>query len=72
MAKLEDFIAFKAALALHEDHESMNIVDSIYEKCVMQVQNKDKDVINYVKEFYAPFSANQISSKIGELLSPML
>ena len=35
----------------------------------MQVQNKDKDVINYVKEFYAPFSANQISSKIGQLLS---
>ena len=69
MAKLEDFIAFKAALALHEDEGSMHIVDAIYEKCKKQVQSKDKDVVNYVKEFYTPFSANQISAKIGELLS---
>ncbi|MFD0799161.1 amidophosphoribosyltransferase [Maribacter chungangensis] len=69
MAKLEDFIAFKAALALHKDHGSMNLVDTIYEKCIQQVKSKDTDVINYVKEFYAPFSADQISNKIGELLS---
>jgi len=69
MAKLEDFIAFKAALALHEDHGCMDNVLRIYEKCIKQVQSKDKDVVNYVKEFYAPFSAHQISTKIGELLS---
>lgn len=70
MAKLEDFIAFKAALALHEDHGSMDIVDTIYEKCKRQLTSKDKDVINYVKEFYTPFSADQISDKIGDLLCP--
>jgi amidophosphoribosyltransferase len=69
MAKLEDFIAFKAALALHQDHGSMDIVDNIYKKCKNQVQSKDIDVVNYVQEFYTPFSANQISAKIGELLS---
>jgi amidophosphoribosyltransferase len=70
MAKLEDFIAFKAALELHKDNDSMHLVDDIYHKCAEQVQSKDKDVVNYVKEFYAPFTADQISKKIGELLSP--
>ncbi len=69
MAKLEDFIAFKAALALHKERLTMNLVDDIYDKCLEQVNNKDKDVINYVKEFYAPFTADEISHKIGELLS---
>ena len=70
MAKLEDFIAFKATLALHKEHNTMNVVDAIYQKCINQLHEKDSDIINYVKEFYAPFSADQISQKIGELLSP--
>ncbi|MGJ8736040.1 amidophosphoribosyltransferase [Zobellia laminariae] len=70
MAKLEDFIAFKAALALHEERLTMNIVDDIYDKCLKQVNSKDTDVINYVREFYAPFTAEEISAKTGELLSP--
>ncbi|WP_019669253.1 amidophosphoribosyltransferase [Eudoraea adriatica] len=70
MAKLEDFIAFKATLALHKEHNSMKLVDEIYQKCLQQIQSADKDIINYVKDFYQPFSASQISKKIGELLSP--
>ena len=69
MAKLEDFVAFKAALALHEERGTKAVVDNIYQKCLKQITAKDKNVINYVKEFYAPFTANEISSKIGELLS---
>ncbi|HZJ19314.1 MAG TPA: amidophosphoribosyltransferase [Pricia sp.] len=70
MAKLEDFIAFKAALALHQERLTMNLVDDIYDKCIAQADSKDIDVINYVKDFYAPFTAHEISQKIGELLSP--
>ncbi|WP_149273479.1 amidophosphoribosyltransferase [Pareuzebyella sediminis] len=70
MAKLEDFVAFKAALALHQERLTMNVVDNIYDKCLEQVNSNDKDVVNYVKEFYAPFTAQEISHKIGELLSP--
>ncbi|MGJ8734436.1 MAG: amidophosphoribosyltransferase [Cellulophaga sp.] len=69
MAKLEDFIAFRAALALHQDKGSMDVVKGIYEKCLTQVNKPDKEVINYVKEFYKPFTAKEISKKIGELLS---
>ena len=70
MAKLEDFIAFKAALALHEEKGTTNVIEGIYKKCLAQVKSKDKDVVNYVQEFYKPFTAVEISKKIGELLSP--
>lgn len=70
MAKLEDFIAFQAALELHKDRNTHSLVDEIYQKCLTQVTSKDSDVINYVKEFYAPFTSDEISNKIGKLLCP--
>lgn len=70
MAKLEDFVAFKAALALHKERGTEKDIEKIYNKCLGQIKSKDKDVINYVKEFYAPFTAIEISKKIGEILSP--
>jgi len=70
MAKLEDFIAFRAALSLHKDKGTIHIIEDIYKKCLTQVNSNDADVINYVKEFYAPFTADEISKKSGELLSP--
>ena len=69
MAKLEDFIAFKAALALHKERNTMDLVESIYKKCKAQLMYKDADVINYVTEFYAPFTVKEESKKIGELLT---
>tara|TARA_R110002049_G_scaffold143133_2_gene305118 strand:- start:252 stop:2150 length:1899 start_codon:yes stop_codon:yes gene_type:complete len=70
MAKLEDFVAFKAALALHEERNTMDTVEGIYKKCLKQTNTQDSEVVNYVKEFYAPFTADEISAKIGQLLSP--
>lgn len=70
MAKLEDFIAFKAALALHEERNTLLHVEEIYKKCLKQVDSHDSEVVNYVQEFYSPFTADEISNKIGQLLSP--
>ncbi|TNF71163.1 MAG: amidophosphoribosyltransferase [Bacteroidetes bacterium] len=70
MAKLEDFIAFRAALALHKDRGTENLIEEIYQKCREQIEMPDTQVVNYVKEFYAPFTAEEISLKIAELLSP--
>jgi amidophosphoribosyltransferase len=69
MAKLEDFIAFRAALALHKERNTMDVVENIYKKCVAQLASKDADVVNYVTEFYAPFTVDEISHKIGQLLT---
>jgi len=69
MARLEGLIAFQAAKALHEDRGSSAIIETIYQKCKAQVGVDDKEQINHVKELYAPFSDEEISNKIAELIS---
>ncbi len=66
MARLEDLIAFKAALELHIENKSFHLVEEIYKKCKESVGQKT--VENYVKAFYKPFTAGQISDKIAQLL----
>ncbi|MCG8182991.1 amidophosphoribosyltransferase [Tenacibaculum piscium] len=68
MAKINDFIAFKAALALLKETNQYDIINTVYEKCKQQQVSEDKDVVNYVKEVYAPFTDEQISTKIAALL----
>lgn len=70
MAKLEDFVAFKAAQALHMENGTTDKIKAIYEKCLTQTNSKDKEVVNHVKEFYEPFTPEQISKKIAQILSP--
>ena len=70
MARLEDLVAFEAALELHKERSSDHIIKEVYEKCKSQVDLEDSQVINYVKEIYAPFSEEEISAKITELLVP--
>lgn len=68
MARIGDFIAFKAALELLKDTDQYHIVDEVYKKCKNQVNLADAEVVNYVKEIYAPFTDEQISAKIAEML----
>mgnify|MGYP001016686358 FL=1 len=70
MARLEDLIAFEATLALHKDAGTYGVVEAIYKKCLAQKDKPDEKIINYVKELYAPFTPEQISLKITELLRP--
>ncbi|SDR89148.1 amidophosphoribosyltransferase [Gillisia sp. Hel1_33_143] len=69
MARLEDFVAFRAALELLKDTNQYQIVESVYDKCKKQVDLADTEVKNFVKEIYEPFTDQQISDKIAELLS---
>ena len=68
MARIEDFIAFKAALELLKDHNKYQIVADVYKKCKDQQANKDVEIVNYVKEIYNPFTTEEISAKIAEML----
>ncbi len=70
MARLEDLVAFEATLQLHRDRNTYHIVDEVYRKCLSQVDLSDDKVVNYVKEIYAPFSDEEITRKITELLLP--
>jgi len=70
MARLEDLVAFQAALALHKERSTYHIIKEVYEKCLTQVALSDDKVVNYVKEVYAPFTDEEISDKIRDLLLP--
>jgi amidophosphoribosyltransferase len=68
MAKLEGLIAFKATLVLLKERNLSHIVDEVYQKCKKQEGYAECDIVNYVKEIYEPFSDQEISDKIAELV----
>lgn len=70
MAKMGDFIAFEATIQLLRDTNQTSIIDEVYKKCLEQVNLPKEQVRNYVKEIYAPFTDEQVSAKIAELLTP--
>ena len=70
MAKLGDFIAFNAVIELLKDNKQEDFIEKTYQKCKHQEQFKKEDMKNYVKEIYKTFSAEEISTKIAELLKP--
>jgi len=70
MAKLSDFVAFQAAIALLKDNGQENVIDEVYRQCKDQENLPKEEMVNYVRHIYAPFSPDQISAKIAELLTP--
>ncbi|WP_432672546.1 amidophosphoribosyltransferase [Flavobacterium sp. SM2513] len=69
MAKLEGLVAFKATLELLRERNLFHIVEEVYVKCKGQEHLKDNEVVNFVKEIYAPFEPQEVSDKIAEMLS---
>ena len=70
MARMGDFVAFRAAIALLKERGKEGLIQEVYEKCKAQVHLADHEVQNFVKEIYEPFGAQEISDKIAELLTP--
>ena len=70
MAKMGDFIAFNAAVALLKDTKKDYILTETYNNCQNQENLLKEEMINYVQDIYKPFSADEISKKIAELLTP--
>lgn len=70
MARMEDFIAFRAAIALHKDRGLEQRLDEIYAKCKAQENLPKEQVVNYVREVYKPFTSEEISEKMAEMLRP--
>ena len=68
MAKISDFIAFQAAIALLKERGMQHVIDEVYTKCKTQEKRPKEEIRNYVKEIYAPFTDEEISLKISQLL----
>lgn len=71
MAKMGDFIAFQAAVELLKETNKTYILDQVYKKSKEQEVGNRNSIKNYVTEIFAPFSPEQISKKIAELLTPV-
>jgi amidophosphoribosyltransferase len=70
MAKMGDFIAFDAAIALLKEQGKTSIIEDVYKKSKAQENAPKEQIVNFVKEIYAPFTPEEISAKIAQLLTP--
>lgn len=69
MAKLEGLIAFQAALSLLRERNMYSIVEEVYQKCKQQESLKDTEMQNMVKAIYEPFTDEEVSGKIAQMLA---
>jgi amidophosphoribosyltransferase len=70
MARLGNLIAFEAAISLLKETKQENIIDEVYERALAQQNLPKEQHVNVVKDIYRPFTAEQISTRISELLTP--
>ncbi len=70
MSRMGEFCAFRAAIELLKERGMQSYIDDIYAKCKAQENEPKEQVVNYVKEIYAPFTDDEISVKIAEMLTP--
>jgi amidophosphoribosyltransferase len=70
MSRMGEFIAFKAAIALLQEKNMQSVIQETYEKAKKQQNLPKEQIVNYVKDIYKPFTDEQISDKIAELLTP--
>ncbi|HTO37534.1 MAG TPA: hypothetical protein VL021_03850 [Brumimicrobium sp.] len=71
MKRMDEFIAFEAAIELLKETGRSFIIDEVYKKCKEQINYPKEQIKNYVKEIYAPFTSEEVSHKITQLLTPI-
>ena len=70
MSRMDEFIAFRAAIELLKERKQEHIIDDVYAKSKAQCELPADEMVNYVKEIYAPFADEEISEKMVEMLRP--
>lgn len=69
MSRMGEFIAFKAAIELLKERGMQSVIDEVYRKSKAQQDLPKEEVVNYVKEIYAPFTQEEVSQKIAQMLT---
>ncbi|NHE59752.1 amidophosphoribosyltransferase [Cyclobacterium plantarum] len=65
MSRMKEFIAFRAAVALLREREMEHVLEEVYDKCIAEPDAQ----VNFVKEIYAPFTDQEISNKIAQIIT---
>jgi amidophosphoribosyltransferase len=68
MSKMSEFVAFRAVLELLKENKMSYLLEEVYHKCLASLNLPAEKVVNYVKELYAPFSYEQVSQKVGQIV----
>jgi len=68
MAKLSDFIAFRAAVELLNETKRSSVISKVYEEALAENQKPTEEIRNIVREIYKPFCPEEISAKIASML----
>ncbi|MDP3461964.1 MAG: amidophosphoribosyltransferase [Bacteroidales bacterium] len=69
MAKLNDFVAFRATIELLKETHQEKVINEVYRKCKAQVSIPKEAMVNHVKDIYKPFTAKQISDRIARMVT---
>lgn len=70
MAKLEEFIAFRACIQLLKEQGMHNLIEATYRRCKEELLKPKTDMVNCVKEIYRPFTPQQLNEKMVQMLRP--
>lgn len=70
MSKLGDFIAFRAAVALHQERGTESLFTELLDKCKQLLRDNQLHTENVVRHLYKPFTTQEISDKIAQLITP--
>jgi len=68
MTRMGEFIAFNAAIELLKEQGKESLIQEVYNKCKLQENLPKEEIVNYVKEIYKPFTEEEISAKVSELI----
>lgn len=71
MSRMGEFAAFRAAIELLKEKGMQYVIDEVYKKSANQRNKPKEELVNYVKEIYAPFTDAQIAEKMAEMLTPI-
>jgi amidophosphoribosyltransferase len=70
MSRLKEFVAFQAMIALVKERNLDKKIDEVYKKCKAQANLPKEEMKNYLKELYDLFTADEISAKISQIVTP--
>ncbi|WP_113663141.1 amidophosphoribosyltransferase [Pedobacter nanyangensis] len=70
MSKMGQFVAFDAAIQLLKERGQANIIEEVYQKCKASLELPKEEIVNHVKEIYAPFTPQEISDQIAKIITP--
>ena len=68
MARMEDLIAFRAAIALIKERGMRHLITDVYEACKLENAREERQVENCVQRIYAPFTAEELSEEMSRML----